>query len=124
MCGEFHKVLFFFFSPLPLCTGLPWWLSGKESACQCRRHRRLGFYPWVGKIPWRRKWQLPPAFLPGKSQGQRNLVGHSPWACKSVRCHRARTNALCIKTSLNIIYYITSYCFASEHYNPYFWIVP
>ena len=28
--------------------GLPWWLSGKESACQCRRH---GFNPWSGKIP-------------------------------------------------------------------------
>ena len=27
---------------------LPWWLSGKESACQCRRHR---FDPWVGKEP-------------------------------------------------------------------------
>ena len=33
--------------------GLPRWLSGKESACQ---HRRFGFNPWVGKIPWRRKW--------------------------------------------------------------------
>jgi len=28
--------------------GLPWWLSGKESACQCRRHQ---FDPWSGKIP-------------------------------------------------------------------------
>ena len=33
---------------------LPWLLSGKESACQCKRHR---FNPWVGKIPQRRKWQ-------------------------------------------------------------------
>ena len=32
-------------------NGLPWWLGGKESTCQCRRH---GFNPWVGKIPWRR----------------------------------------------------------------------
>ena len=39
------------------CYGLPWWLRGKESACQCRRH---GFYPWVRKIPWRRKWQPTP----------------------------------------------------------------
>ena len=31
---------------------LPWWLTGKESACQCKR---LGFHPWVRKIPWRRK---------------------------------------------------------------------
>ena len=29
--------------------------SGKESACQCRRHKRCGFDPWVWKIPWRRK---------------------------------------------------------------------
>ena len=44
--------------------GLPWWLSGKESACQCRRHV---FNPWVRKMPWRRKWQHTPVFLPGKS---------------------------------------------------------
>ena len=43
--------------------GLPLWLSGKESACQCRRHR---FDSWVRKIPWRRKWQPTPIFLPGK----------------------------------------------------------
>ena len=36
--------------------GLLRWLSGKESACQCRRHSRHGFNPWVGKIPLRRKW--------------------------------------------------------------------
>ena len=47
-----------------------WWLSGKESPCQCRGHR---FHPWVRKIPWRRKWQSTPVFLPGKSHGQRNL---------------------------------------------------
>ena len=53
--------------------------SGKESACQCRRHKRHGFDPWVGKIPLPRKWQLSPVFLPGKFQGQRSLVGYSPW---------------------------------------------
>ena len=58
-------------------TGLPWWLSGKESACQCRRDG-IWFNSWVGEIPWRRKWQLNPVFLPGKSQGQRSLVGYSP----------------------------------------------
>ena len=41
------------------------WLSGKESVCQCRRR---GLVPWVGKIPWRRKWQPTPVFLPGKSR--------------------------------------------------------
>ena len=46
--------------------------------------RRYGFDPWVRKIPWRRKWEPIPVFLPGKSHGQRSLVGHSPWSCKRV----------------------------------------
>ena len=54
------------------------WGSGKEPACRCRRHRRRRFSPWVRKIPWRRKWQPTPAFLPGESHGQRSLVGYSP----------------------------------------------
>ena len=52
--------------------GLPRWLSGKESACQCRRYR---LDPWVRKIPWRREWIPTPVFLPGESHGQRSLVG-------------------------------------------------
>ena len=55
---------------------LPCWFSGKESAWQCGR---LEFYPWVGKMPWRREWQPTPVFLPGKSHGQRSLAGYSPW---------------------------------------------
>ena len=55
--------------------GLPWSLSDKESTCQCRR---CGFDPRVGKVPWRRKWQSTPIFLPGKSHGQRSLAGYSP----------------------------------------------
>ena len=42
----------------------------------------LGFDPWVGKIPWRRKWQPIPVLLPGKSHGWRSLVGYSPWGHK------------------------------------------
>ena len=34
------------------------------------------------KDPWRRKWQLTPVFLPGKSDGQRSLVDYSPCGCK------------------------------------------
>ena len=41
--------------------------------------RRCRFNPWVGKVPWRRKWQPAPVFLPGKSHGQRSLAGYSPW---------------------------------------------
>ena len=51
----------------------------KECALQCRR---LGFNPWVGKIPWRREWQPTPVFLPGESHGQRSLAGYSPWGGK------------------------------------------
>ena len=42
------------------------------------------FDPWVGKILWRRKWQPTPVFLPGKSHGQRSLVGYSPWGRKEL----------------------------------------
>ena len=42
----------------------------------------MGFDPWVGKIPWRRKWQPTPVFWPGKSNGQRSLKGYSPWGCQ------------------------------------------
>ena len=37
---------------------------------------------WVGKTPWRRKWQPTPVFLPGKAHGQRSLAGYGPWGCK------------------------------------------
>ena len=44
--------------------------------------QKPGFNPWVGKIPWRKKWQPTPVFLPGKSHGQKSPVGYSPWGCK------------------------------------------
>ena len=49
--------------------------SWKEPACQCSRHKRWGFSPWVGKIPWRRAWQPTPIFLPGESHGQTEEPG-------------------------------------------------
>ena len=59
---------------------------GKEFACDAGDTH--GFDPWVGKIPWRRKWQLTPVFFPGKSHWQRRLAGYSPWgrAAKSQTC--------------------------------------
>ena len=53
--------------------------SGKESTCQCKRHR---FDSWVRKIPWSRKQQLTPVFLPGKFHGQRSLMWCSPWCLR------------------------------------------
>ena len=58
--------------------GLPRWLSCKESANQCRKQRGCRFKSWVGNIPWSRKWQLTPVFLPGEFHGQRSLAGYSP----------------------------------------------
>ena len=76
---------FFFFLLNILFTlslRLPSGASAKEPSCQCRRHKRLRFNPWVGKIPWRRAWQSTPEFLPGKFHGQRSLACCSPWGCK------------------------------------------
>ena len=68
------------FTSLNGSKGRPRWLSGKESACQCRRP---GFNPWVRKTPWRRKWQSTPALLPGKSHRQTSLAGYTPRGRKS-----------------------------------------
>ena len=62
--------------------GFPGGLSGKEPACQCRRHKRGGFDPWVRKISWRRKYT--PVLLPRESHGQRSLVGCSPQGHKEL----------------------------------------
>ena len=40
--------------------------SSKRICLQCTRHRRCRFNPWVRNIPWSRKWQPTPIFLPGK----------------------------------------------------------
>ena len=62
--------------------GFPGGASGKEHACQCWRHKRCGFDPWVRKIPWKRAWKPTPVLMPEEPQGQRSLVGYSPWGCK------------------------------------------
>ena len=66
-------------------TGFPGGTSGKEPACQGKRHKRRGFDPWVGKIPWRRVWQPIPVFFTRESHGRRNLVGYRPKCRKKVR---------------------------------------
>ena len=66
--------------------------SGKELTCQCRRHKRCGFDPWVRKIPWRRAWQPTPV-LPGESYGQRSLAGYSPQSRKELDTTEATEHA-------------------------------
>ena len=62
--------------------GFPNGTTGIEPACQCRRHKRHRFDPWVRTIPWRRAWQPFPVFLLGKSHGQRSLAGYGPQSHK------------------------------------------
>jgi len=52
--------------------------SSKEPACQWRRYKKHGFNPWFRKMPWKRKWQPIPVFLPGDSHGQKSVAGYSP----------------------------------------------
>ena len=56
-------------------------VAQRVKSLQCGRNR---FDPWVGKIPWRRKWQPTALFLSRKSHGRRSLAGYSPWGCKEL----------------------------------------
>ena len=85
---SFGLFLLFFNENLSL-LGLPWWLRWERICLQCRRP---SFYPWVSKIPWRREGLPTPVFLPGKSHGQRSLVGSSPWGLKELDKHNWATN--------------------------------
>ena len=69
--------------------GMNWDEGNKASlVTQTVKHlptmRETWFDPWAGKIPWRRKWQPTPVLMPGKSHGQRSLVGCSPWGRKEL----------------------------------------
>ena len=57
---------------------LPRWLSGKESAFQCRRHKRYGF------SPLEKEMATHSSIVARKFHGQRSLVGYSPWSCKEL----------------------------------------
>ena len=70
-----------------------------KPACQCGRH---GFDPWIRKIPWRRKWQHTPVFLPGESIGQRRLSSYSAWVCKRVGL------GLVTKQQIRLLVFVTS----------------
>ena len=57
-------------------------LAVENSPAHVGRHKRRKFDSWVGKIPWKRKWQPILVFLPRESHGQRILEGYSPWGLK------------------------------------------
>ena len=87
----------------------------KRIRLQCRRHR---FNLWVGKIPWRKKWQPPPVFLPGKSHAQRSLVGYGPWGHReSERTQQLNSNNKVDKGQMYISYksqYYILYVFSEK----------
>ena len=66
--------------------GLPRWLSGKESAFQCRRHKRCGFNPLEKEMATHS------SIVARKFHGQRSLVGYSPWSCKELDTIEATYN--------------------------------
>ena len=67
--------------------GFPGDSNGEESACNAGDS---GSFPWR-KIPWRRKWQPTPVFLPWESHGQRSLMGYSLWGYKELDTTEQRT---------------------------------
>ena len=75
----------------------------------CLQCRRPGFDPWVRKMPWRRKWQPTPVFLPGESHGQKSLMDCSPWGCKE-----SDTTECSHKTSQDGDIYIYIYIYISD----------
>ena len=72
---------------------------------QCKK---LGFDPWVGKIPWRRARQPTPVFLPGESLGQRSLAGYSPWN------HRVKHNLAFMQSLFIILIKVTAAAAAAK----------
>ena len=86
------EVFILYFSDVFL--NMPLWLRGSKNidyyptslVAQTVKHLSTMWETWVQslgqEVPWRRKWQSTPVLLPGKSHGQRSLVGYSPWGCK------------------------------------------
>ena len=64
--------------------GFPDSLVVKDLPASAGDVKRCGFDPWVGKIPWRRKWQPTLVFLPGTFQGWKSLVVYNPCGCKEL----------------------------------------
>ena len=82
------------------------------SARRCRKH---GFDPWVGKLPWKKKWQPTLVFLPGESHGQRSVVSYSPRGHKSWTQLSEHAHTYCIRERSNFILLHVAVHFAQHH---------
>ena len=87
-----------FWLQLTLLTGLPWWLSSKESSCSAGDADDVGLIPGSGRSPGEEVLP-PPIFLPGKSHGQRSLVILSQTQLKQMSMHA------CIPCSLAFFFF-------------------
>ena len=92
----------------PFPWGFPSGRAVKESACQCRRCWRCGFYPWVRKIPWRTKWQPTRVFLPGESPwteepGRLQSMGSQSWLWLSDYARAHALSQVSFRNSLLIL---------------------
>ena len=96
--GRWETVASSLNSSLNHSLGFPGGTTGKESACQCRRCKRFRFDPWVGKMPWNRKWQthsrilawsIPWAERPGRAQSMGSQRVRHDWArvCTHTQTH-------------------------------------
>ena len=77
---------------LDLCEGFPGGASGKKPTYQCRRQKRSGFDPWVGKIPWRRARQPTPVFL------LENPIDRAAWRAMVHRVAQSQTRLKRLRT--------------------------
>ena len=83
-----------------LFLGFPGGASGNEPACQRRKHKRRGFDPWLGKIPWRREWQPLSSILAWRIPRTEELAGYSLQVAKGwTRMKRLSMHAWAFSTA-------------------------
>ena len=91
---------------------LPTFPGGSDGKSICLQCRRPGFNPWVGKIPWRRKWQPTPVLSPGNFHGWRSLVGYSPWGRKESDTSE-QLHLHCYQPGLHVHFQVPPVCIRS-----------
>ena len=90
--GNNNNIKYIYYPGKLSLSGFPGGSDGKRICLQCRF--RLGFDPWIRKIPLRSKWLPTPVSLPGEFHGQRSLVGYSPWGHKELDMTKQLTLSL------------------------------
>ena len=107
--------------------GFPGGTSGKESTCQCRRHKRRRFDPWVREIPWRNERLPTPVLLPGEFHGRRSRAGYSLRGHKESDTLSTLSSLYCVVLpwALYISFYDIHvvFLFSGGYANLWFWLL-